>query len=96
MLGIILLRDERPMLCAKLRQAALLLLDESTESLRMWRISLPWDERLIFPAMLRWAPSLLWDEIFEALTLRKAQLWDWRDVFLMLKRTALLIEGLKC
>ena len=84
------------MLCAKLRQAALLLLDKSTEPLRMWRTSLPWHERLMFPAMLRWAPSLLWDEIFEALTLRKAQMWDGRDVFLMLKRTALLIEGPKC
>ena len=84
------------MLCANLRQAALLLLDQSIESLRMWRTSLPWDERLIFPAILRWATSLLWDEIFEALMLRTAQLWDGRYVFLMLKRTALLIEGPKC
>ena len=84
------------MLCAKLRQAALLLLGKSTESLRMWRISLPWNERLFLPAMPSWAPSLLWDEILESLMLRTAQLWDGRYVFPMLRRTALLKEVPEC
>ena len=70
MLRIILLCDERPMFCAKLRQT-LLPSDERTKSLRMWGISVPWDE--IFEApILRTAQ--LWDGRYVFLKLRQTAL----------------------